>query len=124
MEITQICICGEEICTKKYPKDLFWIGFLTNFVRYFFLVIPGIVLIIFGIWNRLSFNIGLGLLSIVIAISFVEQIKIKNEIESSDNPNFEEFKNAILSDNWRKNVMDIVDRKIANDEDISEKDES
>lgn len=124
MEITQICICGEEICMKKYPKDLFWIGFLTNVVRYFFLVIPGIVLIIFGIWHRLSFNIGLGLLSIVIVISFVEQIKIKNEIESSDNPNFEEFKNAILSDNWRKNVMDIVDRKIANDEDISEKDES
>lgn len=109
---------------KKYPNDLFFIGFLTNIVKYFFLVIPGIVLLIFGFWNRTSFIIGLGLLSIVIVVSFVEQIKIKNAIETSDNPNFKEIKDAIRSDNWRENVTNIVNHKIADHNTNIEKDET
>lgn len=106
---------------KKYPKDLFWIGFITNiFGRFFFLFFPTVVLLIIGIWNKTCLVIGVFLLLIDVIVSFIEQIRIRKATLESNNPNFDEFQEAILSDNWRDNIKDIVDEKIEDNDDLTE----
>lgn len=106
--------------SKKYPVSLFVIGFILNITKNFFLLIPAIILLIIGIWVKLCLKIGLILLIIDIILSFVEQIRIMLTTLNSSNPNFSEFQNAILSDNWKDNIMNLVEEKIdSNEEDVN-----
>ena len=103
----------------KYPANLFWIGFFMNMAKRFWLFLPAIVLLIVGIWVKWCLIIGLALLLLDIIISLLEQIRIRNATLKSNNPNFTEWQDAILSPDWKDNVKDLVESQIDNHEDDS-----
>lgn len=83
----------------KYPIELFVFGFILDLIKNFYLLAPGIILTIIGVWNKTCLYIGLSLLIIDIIIPFVEQLQKKRTCETDDSPNFLPWKNAILDDN-------------------------
>lgn len=89
-----------------------------NLTKNFFLFFPSIILLVVGIWVKGCFFVGIALLLLDVIISLIEQIQIRSATISSDNPNFKEWQGAILSSNWKNNVMDLTDSKIndTNDE--------
>ena len=106
---------------KKYPLSLFLIGFVMNiFGRFFFLFLPALIFLIGGIWNKVSFYIGAILLIFDVVLSFIEQLKIRSTTLNSDDPNFKEFQEAILSPDWKNNIKEIVEDKIEDENDTSE----
>lgn len=110
---------------EKYPVNLFMIGFISNIIgRFFFLFFPAVILIIIGIWVRACLIIGLGLLGLDIVLSFGEQLILRNVTLNSDNPNFKEVQDAILSEDWKNNIMNIVEDKISNNQDNDEQEEN
>lgn len=110
---------------KKYPVSLFMIGFISNIIgRFFFLFFPAVILIIIGIWVKACLIIGLGLLGLDIVLSFGEQLILRNATLNSDNLNFTEFQDAILSKDWRNNIKNLVEDKISNNQDNDEQEEN
>ena len=103
---------------KKYPVSLFVIGVLMNLTKNFFLFFPSIVLLIVGILVRWCFFVGIALLLLDVIISLIEQIQIRSATINSHNPNFKEWQDAILSSDWKNNVMDLTESRIddTNDE--------
>ncbi len=97
---------------RHYNRNLFWAGFLINLFRLFFIVIPALILVIVGIWVRPCLFIGLGLLAIALIIAFIQQLAIKRTAETSDNPNFEPFAEAMCSDDWREKIDELVNERI------------
>lgn len=97
---------------RKYPTNLFIIGFLMNITKNFLLFFPAIILLIVGIWSKWCLVSGLVLLGIDVIVSLVEQIQIRNVTLRSDDPNFEEWQDAILSSEWQKNIRDLTKSKI------------
>ena len=97
---------------KKYNRQLFLIGFLMNITKNFLLLIPGVLLCIVGIWVRICLIIGLSLLAIDLIISFVEQLQIKNTVENTNNPNLVPWANAMMSDDWKSSVQDLLNNTI------------
>jgi hypothetical protein len=97
---------------KKYPVSLFIIGFLMNLTKNFFLLLSGLILLFIGIWVNWCFTVGVALLLIDVIISLLEQITIMNTTLNSDNPNFKEIQDAVLSPDWKDNVKDLVQSKI------------
>lgn len=97
---------------KKYPANLFLIGFFMNLSRNFYLLLPSVILIVIGFWNLPCLVIGVLLFVIDVIKSFIEQLKIKYTCEVSDNPDFLSWQNAILDENWRKNLQEMLDEKI------------
>lgn len=110
---------------EKYPVNLFMIGFISNIIgRFFFLFFPAVILIIIGIWVKACLIIGLGLLGLDIVLSFGEQLILRNVTLNSDNPNFKEVQDAILSEDWKNNIMNIVEDKTSNNQDNDEQEEN
>ncbi len=103
---------------NKYPVSLFVIGFLMNLIKNFFLFFPSIILLIVGIRVKWCFFVGVALLLLDVIISLIEQIQIRSATINSVNPNFKEWQDAILSSDWKNNVMDLTESKIddTNDE--------
>ena len=103
---------------KKYPVSLFVIGVLMNLTKNFFLFFPSIILLVVGIWVKWCFFVGIALLLLDVIISLIEQIQIRSATINSDNPNFKEWQDAILSSDWKNNVTDLTESKIddTNDE--------
>ncbi len=99
---------------RNYPKSLFVIGLLMNLTKNFFLLFPGLFFLIVGIWVKWCFVVGLVLLLMDVLISFIEQIQIRNTTINSDNPNFKEWQDAILSSDWKENVQNLVEENIEN----------
>ena len=97
---------------NKYPVSLFVIGVLMNLTKNFFLFLPSIVLLIVGIWVKWCLFVGVALLLLDVIISLIEQIQIRNATINSDNPNFKEWQDAILSSDWKNNIMDLTESKI------------
>ena len=97
---------------NKYPVSLFVIGVLMNLTKNFFLLLPSIILLIVGIWVKWCLFVGVALLLLDVIISLIEQIQIRNATINSDNPNFKEWQDAILSSNWKNNIMDLTESKI------------
>ena len=97
---------------NKYPVSLFVIGVLMNLTKNFFLFLPSIVLLIVGIWVKWCLFVGVALLLLDVIISLIEQIQIRNTTINSDNPNFKEWQDAILSSDWKNNIMDLTESKI------------
>ncbi|MBQ6823506.1 MAG: hypothetical protein IJP27_02540 [Clostridia bacterium] len=97
---------------NKYPVSLFVIGVLMNLTKNFFLFLPSIVLLIVGIWVKWCLFVGVALLLLDVIISLIEQIQIRNTSINSDNPNFKEWQDAILSSDWKNNIMDLTESKI------------
>ena len=97
---------------NKYPVSLFVIGVLMNLTKNFFLFLPSIILLIVGIWVKWCLFVGVALLLLDVIISLIEQIQIRNATINSDNPNFKEWQDAILSSDWKNNIMDLTESKI------------
>ncbi len=98
----------------RYPASLFIIGLIADFFfRFFFLSIPGIILLIIGIRVRPCLYIGLALLLADAILSVIERFRIKRtmETESSD-PDFREFQEAASSPDWRKGVLSYAEDRI------------
>lgn len=100
---------------KKYNEQLFWSGFLLNIFRKALLILVAIVLGIVGIWIKPCLYCALGIIVIVLIWSFVQQLIIKHTVENSDNPNFTPFANAMMSDNWREEIENLVENKADKD---------
>lgn len=97
---------------KKYPTSLFFAGVLMNLTKNFYLFIPGVILLLIGLWNKACLSFGALLLFVDIVVSFVEQLKIKNVCETSDDPNFLSIQDAILDKNWRKNIIEMTEQRM------------
>ncbi len=94
---------------EKYPRSLFWTVFLTNlFAKHIYLALPGFTLLMVGIWTRPCLWIGLGLLALDVCLSLMQAIKTRKIFLSSDDPNFQPFRDAVLSENWRQNFDELI----------------
>ncbi|MBQ3182969.1 MAG: hypothetical protein IJB24_04750 [Clostridia bacterium] len=96
---------------KKYPASLFVIGFIMNLTKNFLFFYPGLILLFIGIWSDVCLKLGLCLLLADVAVSLIEQIQIRNTVLNSDNPEFEKWQNAMLSEDWRENIQNIIESK-------------
>ena len=96
---------------KKYPASLFVIGFIMNLTKNFLFFYPGLILLFIGIWSDVCLKLGLCLLFADVAVSLIEQIQIRNTVLNSDNPEFEKWQNAMLSEDWRENIQNIIETK-------------
>lgn len=102
---------------RKYPISLFIFGFLMNIVfRFWVLFVLGIVFSVVGIFVKSFVNIGLAILLLDVALSFVEQMRLRQTfLEESDDSDFEAFKDMMSNDgNWMKNVREFLNDKISN----------
>lgn len=102
---------------RKYPISLFIFGFLMNVVfRFWVLFVLGIVFSVVGIFVKSFVNIGLAILLLDVALSFVEQMRLRQTfLEESDDSDFEAFKDMMSKDgNWMENVREFLNDKISN----------
>ncbi len=102
---------------RKYPISLFIFGFVMNIVfRFWVLFVLGIVFSIVGIFVKSFVNIGLAILLFDVALSFVEQMRLRQTfLEESDDSDFETFKDMMSEDgNWMENVREFLNDKISN----------
>lgn len=97
---------------KKYNNQLFFAGFLLNIIRKFPLVLIAVILGIVGIWVKACLFAALGIVVLVIIWSLVEQILIKNSVENNENPDFAPFAEAMMSENWRDDIKELVEDKL------------
>ena len=98
--------------STKYPVSLFLIGILMNLIKNFFLGVPAIILLIVGIWVKWCLVVGLVLLLVDLLISLIEQIQIRRAVIDSDDPSFKEWQDAILTSDWKNNIVDLTESKI------------
>ena len=109
--------------TGKYPWDLFLFGVFTNMLFHFFwLFIPGVICLIIGIFSTTALRIGVGILSVDFILAVTDQVRIMQTLMTeTDNPDFEEFREAVLSgDDWHNNVHEWVDKRTQKTEDSEE----
>lgn len=102
---------------RRYPVGLFIIGFITNIVFHFFwLFVPGVILLIIGIFSRIFLYIGLTVMAFDVIASLIEQFRIRAAfLRDSDNPDFRGFQDALSKDgDWRENLKEYLDEN-AND---------
>ena len=112
---------------KKYPTSLFIIGFITNILfRFSWLFIPGIILLIVGMFVRPCQYIGFVLLLIDIALSLIEQLRIRQAfLDESGSPDFREFQDALSKDGgWKDNIIELVNQKISDSQNEIESDDN
>ena len=66
---------------RKYPFRLFVMGLLMNMLlRYSWLLIPGVILVVVGKWISVCLYIGLALLVADVTLSFYDQMLIRKTI--------------------------------------------
>lgn len=107
---------------RKYSLKLFLFGFITNILfRFFWLFVPGVILLIVGIFIDRCSYIGFVLLGIDIVISFVDQMKIRRTMLSeSDNEQFRNFQDVISKEgDVVKNIMDYLEGRIDKDDPVA-----
>ena len=97
---------------KKYNNQLFFAGFLLNIIRKFPLVLIAVILGVVGIWVQACLFVALGLVILIVVWSLIEQIQIKNTVENNADDNFAPFADAMMSENWRDNIKELVEDKV------------
>ena len=97
----------------KYPWDLFVFGLFDNLIRCFWLWIPGIILILIGIFKKKMLLIGTFLVVSALIFSFVQQMRIRQAfLTESQNPDFQEIQEVISEEgDWRENLHDYLNKK-------------
>lgn len=101
---------------RKYPTQLFVVGFIMNvLLRFIWLFLPSVILMIIGIFVRPCLYVGLGVLAVDVIVSLIAQIRICSAyLSESDNPDFQAFQEALSNDgSWKDNVMEFVNGRIA-----------
>ena len=108
----------------KYPTAPLILGLITDFfIRYFFLSIPSIILLIIGIWLKPCLYIALGLILLDLALCIIGWLKIKKTFETeSDNPDFKAFQDSVGSHGWREGSKLFVEKQLGQHHSDSESD--
>ena len=106
----------------RYPWSLFFAGLVINIITHIYLFVPGAAFLGVGLFIGKDFlkAIGLALVLAVFLVCLIDQIRIRNGVINSDNPNFEEWRNAMMSPHWRKNITDMLDKKMHDENNITE----
>ena len=83
---------------RKYPAVYFFLGLIQNMIRYFWILLIALVLIIIGAINKnICLYIGLGVLAIYILVCFIEQMVIRSTaLKQTGNPAYDEIMDVIL----------------------------
>ena len=105
---------------RKYPWNLFFFGIVTNFVFHFFwMFIPGVILLLIGCFSQKCLAIGIALLVVDLFASVVEQIKIRNtRLSDNTSPAFQEFQKAFFkNEDWKKNMEEFVEENFTKTDD-------
>lgn len=102
---------------KKYPLSLFMLGFFMNLISNFLMFLAGVVFLIVGIFVKFCLYVGIVLLLIDVIAAFIEQLVIRNTTLHSDNPEFSEWQDAILSPDWMENIKQVTESKMSDAED-------
>ena len=103
---------------RKYPLSLFlWGALLTFLFRHRYLFISSILLLIAGIWNDWLRSLGLALLVINLVLSITDQLSARHTLLNSEAFD-SEWKDAVCSPNWPKNIAELAAKKIAEHEGI------
>ena len=97
---------------KKYPITLFLMGVVMNLLKNFILLLLALVFLVIGIGVQWCLELGLGLLALNVVIAFVQQLQIRNTTLSSDNLDFQQWQEAMLSPEWMKNIKEMTEHKI------------
>jgi hypothetical protein len=97
---------------KKYPISLFLMGVVMNLLKNFILLLLALVFLVIGIGVQWCLELGLGLLALNVVIAFVQQLQIRNTTLSSDNLDFQQWQEAMLSPEWMKNIKEMTEHKI------------
>jgi len=77
--------------------------------------LPGLILLIIGIWKTKCPYIGLALLLIDIVWAISENLHFRKMMQTTTNPNLSDMADALSKENWIEEVKKIVDEKIHND---------
>ncbi len=98
----------------RYPWSLFFMGLLVNVLTRIYLFAPGAVFLAVGLFVDKDFlkAIGAGLLIAVFIALLIDQIRIRNGIINSDDPQFDEWRSAMMSPHWKDNIMNMLDEKM------------
>ncbi len=100
---------------KKYPISLFIGGFVLNaVVKFFYLFLPALILIVIGIWVKVCLFIGLALMVTDFIVSLIYQLLLRKSALESDDGEFSQFQDAMFSPDWKDNVKNAVEEKIQN----------
>lgn len=99
---------------RKYPFKLFLLMVLLNFtIRHFYFFLPGVILCLVGIGNKLCLALGLALLLVDLIVSVVEQLQIrKASLEESDNEEFNELMDAAFASDDPDAFRKIIEEKM------------
>lgn len=109
---------------RKYPPSLFFEGVLVSMTRHLFLFVPALFCLTAGIWSRPLRLAGLICLVADLVFSVIEQLVYMNALLNSDgDEDFEEFRNAMLSKNWRENVRRMMEESAEKDDPDGEDDD-
>ncbi len=101
---------------KKFPLSFFLFGFFLDVVvKRFYLFVPSVIFMLLGIFIGELGSVGAVILAVDIVISFFSQLNLAMMLMNNDDPDFEEMKNNILSDNWRTNIKDWVEGRMTDD---------
>lgn len=99
---------------RKYTLKQFLLGLVLNFAVFnFYLFIPGIILCLIGISEKICLCIGLALLIVDLIFSVISQLRIRKAILSdSDNPEFNELMDAYCDPDDSNSFKEKIDNKI------------
>ncbi|MBQ8393280.1 MAG: hypothetical protein IJX51_05850 [Clostridia bacterium] len=102
----------------RYPWSLFFAGLMINILSHIYLFVPGAAFLVVGLFLGKDFlkAIGLALMLAVLLVCLIDQIRIRNGVINSDDPNFEEWRNAMMSPHWRENITGMLDKKIQDED--------
>jgi len=108
---------------RRYPKGLFIMGFITNLLlRFVWLFVPGVILLIAGIFIRPCLYLGALVLLLDVIVSLTEQIRLRRTfLKESDHPDFRSFQEALSAGgDWKENIQDWFNQRMADQQKISE----
>lgn len=110
----------------KKKISVFTVGFLLNLLtRFIFLIIAGVILLIVGIWVRFCLYLGTAFLLIAALLALLEEITIIRTLcRKSDNPDFAEFQDAVLSEDSDKGIMKYLEDQIKNAKEMNDEGEN
>lgn len=95
---------------KRMNAGLFLSMFLLSIVQKFYLLIPGIVLCIIGIWVPSCAKIGIIFIGVDIVISLIWMLYGKNMIENSDSGALNSIRDSSLK-GIAEHITDIIENE-------------
>ena len=101
---------------KKYPISLFVMGVVMNLLKNIVLLLLALVFLVIGIGVKWCLELGLGLLALNVIIAVWQQLQIRKATLSSDDPEFQQWQDAMLSPDWMENIQKMTQQKILENE--------